>query len=72
MELTGKEYYDLGFDYFDHANYEKAVECFNKAIELNEPAGYNGLGFCYKLGNGVEKDPGLAYKWCMKSGLGVF
>ena len=63
MKVSGKEYYDLGFNYLENNEYEKALEYFNKAIELNEPAGYNGLAVCYEEGKGVEQNIQLANKY---------
>ena len=67
MEVSGKEYYDLGFNYLENNEYEKALEYFNKAIELNESAGYNGLAVCYEEGKGVEQNIQLANKYYLLS-----
>ena len=51
---------------------QRAVYWYEKAAMQGHKEACANLGFCYKFGNGVEKNPGLAFEWCMKSGLGVF
>lgn len=80
-KFTAANWFDKGIDYFDQNNYQKAIECYKKAIELNPKYAYawNGLGVAYgNLGNhkkeieycqkAIELNPKLSLAW---NNLGV-
>jgi len=53
--------YELGCDYRDGVNgfakdYKKALELCHRAGELVYAAAYNGIGYAYEYGRGVEVD----------------
>lgn len=60
MEKTGFEYYELANEYRLKEEYNQAIEFYKKSIDLKEPLGYNGLGYCYEFGLGVKKNISLA------------
>jgi TPR repeat protein len=45
----------------------KAFEWYKKAAEQNDVRGQYGLGNCYVLGKGVDKDENTGYEWIRKA-----
>ncbi len=54
-EPTPKELFNLGMLSYDKQDFSKARKYFEKACDLNNGGGCNGLGVLYKDGQGVEK-----------------
>lgn len=55
-KYNAQHLYDLGIEYFNSQNYEKAIECYSKAAEQGLPEAQNELGNMYYFGLGVERD----------------
>jgi uncharacterized protein len=49
------------------ADYNKSLDYYQLAVERNSPQGYNFLGYHYKHGLGVKKNPVLAFQYFMAS-----
>jgi TPR repeat protein len=58
--FTGKQYYSL-------KKYDEALQWFYKSAELGNPLGQYFLGYLYRNGYGVEKNPEEAVKWFRQS-----
>ena len=54
---SDKEWTEQGSFHYSEKNYEKAIECYNEAIKINENYEYpwNGLGIVYKAQKDYEK-----------------
>jgi uncharacterized protein len=48
-------------------DYNKSLDYYQLAVERNSPQGYNFLGYHYKHGLGVKKNPVLAFQYFMAS-----
>ncbi|GAA8953161.1 hypothetical protein HpEKB34_02410 [Helicobacter pylori] len=55
-EPNPEELFNLGMLSYDKQDFSKVKEYFEKACELNNGGGCNGLGVLYKDGQGVEKN----------------
>ncbi len=55
-EPNPEELFNLGMLSYDKQDFSKARKYFEKACDLNNGRGCNGLGVLYKDGQGVEKD----------------
>ncbi|WP_441730114.1 tetratricopeptide repeat protein [Helicobacter pylori] len=55
-EPNPEELFNLGMLSYDKQDFSKAKEYFEKACDLNNGGGCNGLGVLYKDGQGVEKN----------------
>ncbi|GAA8805581.1 hypothetical protein VN1316_04980 [Helicobacter pylori] len=55
-EPNPEELFNLGMLSYDKQDFSKAKGYFEKACDLNNGGGCNGLGVLYKDGQGVEKD----------------
>ncbi|GHR14607.1 hypothetical protein VN1248_01020 [Helicobacter pylori] len=55
-EPNPKELFNLGMLSYDKQDFSKARKYFEKACDLNNGRGCNGLGVLYKDGQGVEKN----------------
>lgn len=53
--------------YYKQENYDQAFRWYEEAARQGNPDGINGMGICYKLGCGVEKDEVRAVKLFSKS-----
>ncbi len=51
-----EELFNLGMLSYDKQDFSKAKEYFEKACELNNGRGCNGLGVLYRDGQGAEKN----------------
>ena len=57
-------YYGQKGDYFtSKQDYEKAVECFRRAVEKGDARAQFYLGLCYEEGQGVPQDYREAVRW---------
>ena len=67
----GEKWSQLGEKYYNgdgvEKDYEKAVEYYEKAAELENAAAQNNLGLCYENGHGVLQDYKEAVKWYRKA-----
>lgn len=63
----------LGVIYLDREkNYNEAIKCFNRAIELEVPNAYRNLALCYRDGTGVKKNLKKAEELLLKAAqLGI-
>lgn len=55
-KLNPEELFNLGMLSYDKQDFSKARKYFEKACDLNNGRGCNGLGVLYKDGQGVEKN----------------
>ncbi len=55
-EPNPEELLNLGIKSYEKQDFSKAKGYFEKACDLNNGRGYNGLGVLYKDGQGVEKN----------------
>ncbi|GAA7104988.1 sel1 repeat family protein [Helicobacter pylori] len=55
-EPNPEELFNLGMLSYDKQDFSKARKYFEKACDLNNGRGCNGLGVLYKDGQGVEKN----------------
>lgn len=69
-EQRGEELYELGMSYYREKNYERAVECFDQAVNLGSVEATYQLGFCYEYGYGVDKNNDKAYRYMLVAANG--
>ncbi len=75
-KFTAANWFKKGLDFYEKNNYQKAIECYKKAIESNPKFAYawNGLGVAYgKLGSyqkeieyyqkAIELNPNISMAW---------
>ena len=62
-EESPEEWYRLGEEAYEKGNYEEEVKWFRKAAERGYAEAQNDLGFCYRYGEGTEKDDKLGVYW---------
>ncbi|MGG2393995.1 tetratricopeptide repeat protein [Helicobacter pylori] len=55
-EPNPEELFNLGMLSYDKQDFSKARKYFEKACDLNNGRGCNGLGVLYYVGEGVEKN----------------
>ncbi|GAA7016974.1 hypothetical protein HpCHC91_00350 [Helicobacter pylori] len=55
-EPNPEELFNLGIKSYEKQDFSKAKGYFEKACDLNNGGGCNGLGVLYKDGQGVEKN----------------
>lgn len=55
-EPNPEELFNLGIKNYEKQDFSKARKYFEKACDLNNGGGCNGLGVLYKDGQGVEKN----------------
>ncbi len=55
-EPNPEELFNLGMQSYDKQDFSKARKYFEKACDLNNGGGCNGLGVLYQNGEGVEKN----------------
>ncbi|WP_240443881.1 tetratricopeptide repeat protein [Helicobacter pylori] len=55
-EPNPEELLNLGIKNYEKQDFSKARKYFEKACDLNNGRGCNGLGFLYENGRGVEKN----------------
>ena len=53
--------------HYENKRYNDAIPLYRKAAEQGNADGQNGLGNCYKNGNGVTKDYNQAVQWYRKA-----
>lgn len=58
---------EQGDVYYEQEDYGQAMECYRKAAEEGDADAQCDLGYCYKIGDGVKKDPKKAVEWFTKS-----
>ena len=66
--LSSNELYEKGMDYFYGRDdvlkdYDKALRCFIKAVDLGNAGAMEKIGYMYDLGCGVIEDKTEALKW---------
>lgn len=62
-EMTAKDYSELGDRRYAMAQYELAVNYYEKAAELGDEYAQCRLGYMYSEGMGVEKNPEKGQEW---------
>jgi TPR repeat protein len=60
-DKLAKEFYDKAVDYSNEEKYHDAFVYFTKSAALNYAKAFNGLGVCYSRGEGVKKNPAVAF-----------
>ena len=63
VELNHTRLVDLGEQYLNKGDAERAVSCFKKSAEFGNAAAQRMLGACYSLGEGIREDKQEAVKW---------
>ncbi len=66
-EPNPEELFDLGMLSYDKQDFSKARKYFEKACDLNNGGGCNGLGVLYRDGQGVEKNSKKAAQFYSKA-----
>lgn len=71
-KYPGQDLYESGLTHLQStedtaADLDTAVELFQQAADLGNPAGEHALGVCYLNGIGVARDTDEAFKWLSKS-----
>lgn len=66
LEAEAEEWYTQGYYFFNgigvEKDYEKAVEFWEKAVELGNIEAHNSLAICYMYAYGVDRDYAKAFK----------
>jgi len=70
---TAEYFFLMAKDYLDGQNYDVAMSCFLRVVSLqSEGRAYRDscfqIGVMYELGQGVQRDIGVAKSWYRKSG----
>jgi len=63
VELDHTRLMDLGEQYLNKGDVERAVSCFKKSAEFGNAKAQRWLGACYFLGEGIREDKREAVKW---------
>jgi TPR repeat protein len=53
----------------ENSDLAEAAQWFEKGARLGSSSAQTSLGFCYRIGRGVEPDPHSAYKWAQLAAL---
>lgn len=72
MSQDAIEIYNQGYHYYTGTdgyplNYNKALECFQKAADLGNSSAMNYLGVMYRNGKNVQKNTQIAADWYYKA-----
>ena len=62
-ELDSYRLFDLGEQYLNKGDVERAASCFRKSAELGNVEAQRNLGDCYFWGEGIKEDKQKAVKW---------
>jgi len=65
IDINGQ--YQLGCFFEKHHDFTNAVKWYEKAAENNHPDAQFQMGICCNRGEGVTKDPNLAFYWFKKA-----
>ena len=63
VELDHTRLMDLGEQYLNKGDVERAVSCFKKSAEFGNAKAQRWLGACYFWGEGIREDKREAVKW---------
>ena len=63
VELDHTRLMDLGEQYLNKGDVERAVSCFKKSAEFGNAEAQRRLGYCYYVGKGIREDKREAVKW---------
>ena len=63
VELDHTRLMDLGEQYLNKGDVERAVSCFKKSAEFGNAKAQRMLGDCYYFGTGIREDKQEAVKW---------
>ena len=63
VELDHTRLMDLGEQYLNKGDVERAVSCFKKSAEFGNAEAQRMLGYCYFWGEGIREDKREAVKW---------
>ena len=63
VELDHTRLMDLGEQYLNKGDVERAVSCFKKSAEFGNAKAQRWLGACYYFGTGIREDKQEAVKW---------
>lgn len=63
VELDHTRLMDLGEQYLNKGDVERAVSCFKKSAEFGNAKAQRMLGDCYYVGEGIREDKREAVKW---------
>ena len=63
VELDHTRLMDLGEQYLNKGDVERAVSCFKKSAEFGNAKAQRWLGACYYFGKGIREDKREAVKW---------
>ena len=63
VELDHTRLMDLGEQYLNKGDVERAVSCFKKSAEFGNAEAQRWLGACYFWGEGIREDKQEAVKW---------
>ena len=63
VELDHTRLMDLGEQYLNKGDVERAVSCFKKSAEFGNAKAQRMLGDCYDVGEGLREDKQEAVKW---------
>ena len=63
VELDHTRLMDLGEQYLNKGDVERAVSCFKKSAEFGNAKAQRRLGYCYFWGEGIREDKREAVKW---------
>ena len=63
VELDHTRLMDLGEQYLNKGDVERAVSCFKKSAEFGNAKAQRMLGDCYFVGEGIREDKREAVKW---------
>ena len=63
VELDHTRLMDLGEQYLNKGDVERAVSCFKKSAEFGNAKAQRMLGVCYYVGEGIREDKQEAVKW---------
>ena len=63
VELDHTRLMDLGEQYLNKGDVERAVSCFKKSAEFGNAKAQRMLGDCYYVGEGIREDKQEAVKW---------
>ena len=66
-DLLGNEWTELGNQALDRDDPALAAQRFQRAADLNDPYGMTNLGWCYEVGQGVERDAERAVQYYRKA-----
>ena len=64
------EYYDKAEECYNNKEYKKMIGFLEKASEKGSVSAKARLARVYDQGDGVKRDPSLAYRWLYRAALG--